>query len=43
MITIKNYINGTYYESSNNEWLETIDPSTGVVYGKLPNSTDKDV
>ena len=43
MITIKNYINGTYYESSNNEWLEAIDPSTGVVYGKLPNSTDKDV
>ena len=43
MITIKNYINGTYYESSNNEWLEVIDPSTGVVYGKLPNSTDKDV
>jgi aminomuconate-semialdehyde/2-hydroxymuconate-6-semialdehyde dehydrogenase len=43
MITIKNYINGTYYESSNNEWLEAIDPSTGLVYGKLPNSTDKDV
>ena len=43
MITIKNYINGTYYESSNNEWLEAIDPSTGVVYGKLPNSNDKDV
>ena len=43
MITIKNYINGTYYESSNNEWLEAIDPSIGVVYGKLPNSTDKDV
>ena len=43
MITIKNYINGTYYESSNNEWLEAIDPSNGVVYGKLPNSTDKDV
>ena len=43
MITIKNYINGTYYESSNNEWLEAIDPSTGVVYGILPNSTDKDV
>ena len=43
MITIKNYINGTYYESSNNEWLEAINPSTGVVYGKLPNSTDKDV
>ena len=43
MIIIKNYINGTYYESSNNEWLEAIDPSTGVVYGRLPNSTDKDV
>ncbi|MDA0316642.1 MAG: aldehyde dehydrogenase [Bacteroidetes bacterium] len=43
MITIKNYINGTYCEPSNNEWLEAIDPSTGVVYGRLPNSTDKDV
>ncbi|MDC0380120.1 aldehyde dehydrogenase [Flavobacteriaceae bacterium] len=43
MITIKNYINGTYCEPSNNEWLEAIDPSTGVVYGKLPNSTNKDV
>lgn len=43
MITIKNYINGTYCEPSNNEWLEAIDPSTGVVYGKLPNSTNKDI
>jgi len=43
MITIKNYINGTYCEPSNNKWLEAIDPSTGVVYGKLPNSTNKDV
>ncbi len=43
MITIKNYINGTYCEPSDNTWLDVIDPSTGKVYAKLSNSTTKDV
>ena len=43
MITIKNYINGTYQEPQKQEWLDDINPSTGMVYGKLPNSTSTDV
>ena len=43
MITIKNYINGTYQEPQKQEWLDAINPSTGMVYGKLPNSTSTDV
>ena len=43
MITIKNYINGTYQEPQKQEWLDAINSSTGMVYGKLPNSTSTDV
>ncbi len=43
MITIKNYINGTYCSPSNDAWLDVIDPSIDEVYGKLPNSNSFDV
>ena len=43
MITIKNYINGTYGEPSNNKWLDVIDQRTGKEYAKISNTTTTDV
>ena len=43
MITIKNFINGSYCESLTKDWLEVINPSNGEIYGKLPNSDTQDV
>ena len=43
MITIKNFINGSYCESLTKDWLEVINPSNGEIYGKLPNSNTQDV
>ena len=43
MITIKNYINGKLKEPINKQWINGINPGTGEVYGKLPNSDYEDV
>ena len=43
MITIKNYINGKLKEPINKQWIDGINPGTGEVYGKLPNSDYEDV
>ena len=43
MITIKNFINGSYCESLTKDWLKVINPSNGEIYGKLPNSNTQDV
>lgn len=43
MITIKNYINGKLKEPINKQWIDGINPGTGEVYGKLPNSGYEDV
>ena len=43
MITIKNYINGKLKEPINNQWIDSLSPGTGEVYGKLPNSDCRDV
>lgn len=42
-MTIKNYINGTNCMPSSQDWLDVIDPSTGEIYGQLPNSNREDV
>lgn len=42
-MTIKNYINGAYCMPSSQDWLDVIDPSTGEIYGQLPNSNREDV
>jgi len=43
MIQIQNYIDGTFVNPIQNEWIENTDPSNGLVYGKIPNSCSKDV
>ena len=43
MISIKNFINGSYCESLTKDWLEVINPSNGKIYAKLPNSNTQDV
>jgi aminomuconate-semialdehyde/2-hydroxymuconate-6-semialdehyde dehydrogenase len=40
---IQNYINGKFHDPINNNWLDNYDPSTGKVYGQIPNSSSVDV
>lgn len=40
---IQNFINGKYSDPIGNQWLDNIDPSTGQVYGRIPDSDDRDV
>ena len=42
-MTIQNFINGNYQNPFKNQWLDNYNPSSGEVYGKLPNSTKEDV
>lgn len=42
-MTIKNYINGANCMPSSQDWLDVIEPSTGEIYGQLPNSNREDV
>ncbi len=43
MSRIKNYINGTFHNPTENNWLDNYCPANGEVYGKTPNSTKDDV
>ncbi|MEZ4859488.1 MAG: aldehyde dehydrogenase [Flavobacteriaceae bacterium] len=43
MHKIQNYINGAYCDPLENEWLDNYNPSEGVVYGKIANSTTEDI
>ena len=43
MITLKNYINGKFLEPSSGSYLDNINPATGKVYGKIPDSEKADV
>ncbi|KJD33524.1 2-hydroxymuconic semialdehyde dehydrogenase [Tamlana nanhaiensis] len=43
MISIKNYINGEFVNPENSKWINNYNPSTGEIYGKIPNSSHKDV
>jgi len=40
---LKNFINGEFVNPIDDDWLDNYDPSCGAVYGRLPNSTTKDV
>ncbi|MDG1397565.1 MAG: aldehyde dehydrogenase [Polaribacter sp.] len=40
---IKNYINGKFLEPVSDNWIDNYNPSTGEVYGKIPNSNQDDV
>lgn len=43
MHKILNYINGTYCDPLEKGWLDNYNPSEGKVYGKIANSTSKDI
>ena len=43
MHKILNYINGEYCEPLANEWIGNYNPSEGVVYGKIANSSSEDI
>ena len=40
---IDNFIDGEYQAPINNNYLENIEPATGLVYGKIPNSDGADI
>ena len=42
-MTIQNYINGKFQNSSSNNWLDNYNPSNGEVYAQIPNSSKDDV
>ena len=43
MKKILNYIGGKWQEPLNNQWLDNIDPSRGVVYSQIPDSGKADI
>ena len=40
---ILNYINGEFLPAVSNKWLDNYNPATGKIYGKIPDSSEKDV
>jgi aminomuconate-semialdehyde/2-hydroxymuconate-6-semialdehyde dehydrogenase len=38
-----NYINGQLQEPLNGQWLDNIEPATGLVYSRIPDSTNEDL
>lgn len=40
---IDNFIDGEYQAPINNNYLDNIEPATGLVYGKIPSSDSEDV
>ncbi|PZD79670.1 aldehyde dehydrogenase [Mesonia sp. K7] len=43
MQIIQNYINNQLQNPIDNQWIDNYNPSKGEVYGKIPNSNQKDV
>ena len=43
MIEIKNYINGELIQPESETYIDNVEPATGKVYSKIPDSGDKDV
>jgi len=42
-MNIKNYINGEFLSPVTDRWIDNYNPSTGEVYGQIPNSDAEDV
>ncbi len=42
-MNIQNFIDGNFINPISNQWLDNYNPATGKVYGKTPNSNEKDV
>jgi len=43
MPKIKNFINGTFQNPLSKQWIDNYNPSSGEVYGQIPNSSKDDV
>ena len=40
---LDNFIDGDFLAPIKNNFLDNVNPATGLVYGKIPNSTAEDV
>ena len=40
---VDNFINGEFLEPLNKQYLDIFEPATGLVYGKVAESSDYDV
>ena len=43
MLTIENYIGGELVTPASGEYLDNVEPATGSVYSRIPDSDDRDV
>jgi len=43
MDILQNYIDGCYQDPINKQYLDNIEPATGLVYGQIPNSCQDDI
>lgn len=43
MNKIQNYINGTFHNPKQDNWIDNYCPANGEIYGQIPNSTSEDV
>ena len=43
MDILQNFIDGSYQDPINKNYIDNIEPATGLVYGKIPNSCQDDV
>jgi aminomuconate-semialdehyde/2-hydroxymuconate-6-semialdehyde dehydrogenase len=43
MPDVRNFINGRFADATGNAWLDTVEPATGRVYGRLPDSDERDL
>jgi len=43
MKVIKNFIGGQFYDAFSNNFLDNVTPSSGLVYGTIPDSDEEDV
>ena len=42
-MTIKNFINGKFVNPLTKDWINNYNPSSGEIYGQIPNSSKKDI
>lgn len=43
MEVISNFINGEFLTPKKGDYIDNVEPATGKVYGKIPNSTEEDI
>lgn len=43
MLKIQNYLDGSLHDAIENQTIDNYNPSTGEIYGSIPNSNEKDV